>query len=97
MRVLLDECVNPCLERAFTQHEVTTVSEANWLSLRDNELLRLAHDRFDTFVTLDQGFEHQHNLRNLRLGIVILHVPRNTLRFYEPMFAEIRRAFRGCF
>ncbi|HTU47632.1 MAG TPA: DUF5615 family PIN-like protein [Bryobacteraceae bacterium] len=89
MRVLLDECVNPRLRRAFDQHEVITVAEANWLALSDNELLTLAQGRFDAFVTLDQGFAHQHNLLRLSFGIVILHVPKNSLRFYEPMFQDI--------
>ena len=65
MRVLLDECVNPRLRRAFSGHEVTTVAEANWLTLPDNELLALAQGNFDVFITLDQGFAHQHNLQRL--------------------------------
>jgi predicted nuclease of predicted toxin-antitoxin system len=89
MRILLDECVNPRLRHAFSQHEITTLAEANWLALSDNKLLTLADGRFDVFVTLDQGFEYQHDLRNLSLGIVILHVPKNSLRFYEPIVTEI--------
>lgn len=92
MRLLLDECVNPRLRRAFKEHEVTTVTEANWRGLSDNELLSFAQGRFDAFVTLDQGFEHQHDFRKLSFGIVVLHVPRNTLRFYESIFADILRA-----
>jgi predicted nuclease of predicted toxin-antitoxin system len=92
MRILLDECVNPRLSRAFKQHEVTTVAQANWLALPDNELLKLAQGRCDAFVTLEQGFAHQHDLRKLSFGIVILHVPQNTLRFYEPIFASIVNA-----
>lgn len=92
MRVLLDECVNPRLRHAFSHHEVTTVSQARWLTLADAELLVLAHNRFEVLLTLDQGFAHQHDLRKLTFGIVILHVPRNTLQFYEPLFSEITSA-----
>ena len=92
MRVLLDECVNPRLRRAFIQHEVTTVAEANWLTLPDNELLALPQGNFDVFITIDQGFAHQHNLQKLSFGIVIVHVPANTLQFYEPIFDQIRQA-----
>lgn len=92
MRVLLDECVNPRLRRAFTQHEVTTVGKAGWLTLPDNQLLALAQGRFEVFITIDQGFAHQHNLQKLSFGIVIVHVPENTTRFYEPIFDQILKA-----
>ena len=92
MRVLLDECVNPRLRRAFSGHEVTTVAEAKWLTLPDNELLVLAQGNFDVFITLDQGFAYQHNLQRLSFGIVIVHVPTNTMQFYEPLFDRIRQA-----
>ena len=81
MRVLLDECVNPRLRQAFMGHEVTTVAEANWLTLPDSDLLNLAQGNFDVFVTIDNGFAHQHNLRKLSFGIVIVHVLANTLAF----------------
>ena len=62
-------------------HEVTTVAEANWLTLPDSDLLNLAQGNFDVFVTNDNGFAHQHNLRKLSFGIVIVHVLANTLAF----------------
>jgi hypothetical protein len=30
-------------------------------------------------VTIDQGFEHEHNLKKLSFGIVIVHVARNRM------------------
>jgi hypothetical protein len=30
-------------------------------------------------VTIDKGFEHEHNLKKLSFGIVIVHVPRNRM------------------
>lgn len=92
MRVLLDECVNPRLRQAFQEHEVTTVAEANWLTLPESELLNLAKGNFDVFITIDTGFAYQHNLRKLTFGIVIVHVPANTLEFYQPIFDQIRHA-----
>ena len=92
MRVLLDECVNPRLRRAFLGHEVVTVAEANWLTLPDNELLELAQRNFDVFVTIDKGFAYQHNLQKLSFGIVIVHVAANTLEFYEPILDQILQA-----
>jgi hypothetical protein len=35
---------------------------------------------FDVFVTTDKGFEYEHNLRSLPMGIVIVHVPKKQSR-----------------
>ena len=43
-------------------------------------------------MTADRGFEHQHNLRLLRFGIVIVHVTRNKIDFYRPSFPELVQA-----
>jgi len=45
--------------------------------------------QFDVFVTIDRGFEHQHNLRNRRIGIVIVHVSKNKVASYRAMAAEL--------
>lgn len=92
MHILLDECVNPRLRLVFPDHQVTTVADADWRAISDSQLLRLANGRFDVFITLDQGFAHQHNLKVLSFGIVILHVRKNSLRYYEPIFDRIRQA-----
>lgn len=68
------------------------MAEANWLTPADRELLALSRGRFDAFVTIDQGFAYQHNLKKLTFGVVIVHVAANTLECYEPIFADICRA-----
>jgi hypothetical protein len=35
-----------------------------------------------------QGFEHEHDLRSLAFGIVIVHVARNKINFYRPLFPQ---------
>jgi hypothetical protein len=44
------------------------------------------------FVTTDQGFEHEHNLKKLRLAIVIVHVRKNKLEFYEALTKPLLEA-----
>ena len=44
---------------------------------------------FDVFVTADKGFEYEHNLRDLAMGIVIVHVPRNRMEYYRPLFPAL--------
>ena len=84
MRILLDECVNPRLRQPFPTHEVLTVAEAKWRTLPDAKLIAQAQGRCDVLVTIDKGFEYEHNLKNVAFGIV--HVPRNRMEYYRPLF-----------
>ncbi|MGA2982480.1 MAG: DUF5615 family PIN-like protein [Terriglobia bacterium] len=93
MRVVLDECVNPRLERLLeTAHAVFTVPELGWGGLPDNILVEHLQGRCEVFLTIDHGFEHQHNLSLLGFGIVIVHVPRNRLAYYQAIRQEIYQA-----
>ena len=92
MRILIDECVDPGIRDVFTGHEATTVCEAGWQATADNELLQLAQASFDVLLTLDRGFEFQHNLKKLTFGIVIVHPSRNRREDYEPMAEMLRNA-----
>ncbi len=35
---------------------------------------------------------YEHNLRKLRLGLVIVHVPKNKVECYLPLTVELREA-----
>ncbi len=63
-----------------------------WHQLKDHMLLPLLQDRFDVVVTIDQGMEYEHNLKSLRFGLVIVHVPKNKVEFYLPLMPELRDA-----
>jgi predicted nuclease of predicted toxin-antitoxin system len=95
MRILLDECVNPRLSWAFTGHEVQTVVEMGWGGITNGKLLALAQQQFDVFVTIDQNLEHQQNVASLRLGVVVVVVPDNNIRFFKPLFAEVLDAIQA--
>ena len=55
---------------AFAGHEVATAADLAWhkLKLKDRELVPLLQGRFDALVTMDRGFEFEHNLKKLTLG-----------------------------
>jgi len=74
------------LRQAFPDHEVLTVAEAQWRTLPDAQLIVQAQGRCDVLVTTDKGFEHEHNLKKLAFGIVIVHVKRNRMEYYRPLF-----------
>ncbi len=55
MRVLLDECLPRRLRRSIVGYDVATVSDVGWSGTSNGELLGLAADEFDVFVTVDQN------------------------------------------
>ena len=84
MRIVLDECVNPRIQRLLgTEHAVFTVLGMGWGGLPDNILVEHLRGRCEVFLTIDQEFEHQHNLSALEFGIVIVRVAKNRLSHYE--------------
>lgn len=92
MRVLLDESLPRQLRRVLPEHEVRTVPEAGWAGTRNGELLRLADQRFDVFVTMDRRLPFQQNLAGLRLCIVILQARSNDIADLLPLAPRLREA-----
>jgi hypothetical protein len=92
MRVFLDACMDPRAASVFVGHQVTTAFAAGWHRLKDHELLPLIQGSFDALVTIDGGFEHEHNLKDLSFGIVIVHVVRNKAAHYQDLAAELLAA-----
>jgi hypothetical protein len=92
MRIFLDACIDPKAAAVFEGHQVTTAFEAGWHQLKDHRLLPLLQGNFDVLVTIDGGFEYEHNLKRLSLGIVIAHVARNKVAFYRDLAPELLSA-----
>ena len=70
MRVLLDECVDWRLSRALTGHEVRSARQMGWSAVKNGELLELASERFDAFVTVDRNLAFQQNVRSLPIAVI---------------------------
>lgn len=73
MRVLLDESTPRGLRRFLPGHQVRTVQEEGWTSLKNGALLRVAEDAgFKLMVTADASIKYQQNLNNRKLALVVL-------------------------
>jgi hypothetical protein len=92
MRVFIDACVDPRVVEGFPGYEVKTAFERDWHPLKDHELVKRIQEMFDVLVTIDRGFEHEHNLKRFHFGIVIVHVVKNKIEFYRPLFSLMRAA-----
>ena len=72
MRLLLDESVPSRLRRALPTHDVRTVVEMGWSGVKNGQLLALAADDFDAFITVDKNLPYQQNLITLPIALVVL-------------------------
>lgn len=89
MRVLLDECLPRKLKRRLSGHDVSTVPEMGWSGIKNGALLRLMEPVFGAFITIDGNMQYQQNLNTLRIGIVVLVAPDNTIETLMPLAPQI--------
>jgi predicted nuclease of predicted toxin-antitoxin system len=91
-RVIVDECLPRKLAALLNGEVVTTVPKHGWASRKNGELLALAAQEFDVFVTHDQKLEHEQDLQKFDIGVVVIHAKSNRLADIRPLVAEINAA-----
>ena len=89
MRILLDESLPKELQSELQGHEVRTVREMGWASLRNGELLARCVDQFDVFVTADQNLPFQQNLKALPVSVAVLAAKSNRIADLRPLIPKL--------
>lgn len=73
MKIILDEGVPKQVARILPGHEVTTVPDAGWASVKNGKLLALIEEAgYRAFITCDKNMEAQQPLRRRPFAILIL-------------------------
>ena len=80
MKILLDECVDRRLAKEINGHVVLTVPQAGWAGIKNGELLRLAQEQFEVFVTVDHNLAFQQHLPQFNIAVVILQAQTSRLQ-----------------
>ena len=89
MRVLLDECLPRKPKNDLPGHDVSTVPERRWRGLKNGELLRLAENTFEVFITADQGIRYQQNLRGKNIAVIVLAAQNNQIETLRPLMSRV--------
>jgi len=89
VRVFLDECVDWRLARDLVGHEVRTAREMGWTSIVNGELLALAAQQFDVFLTVDRNLTFQQNLVSFSIAVVVLRAKTNRLADLRPLVPKL--------
>ena len=92
-RVLIDECINPRVAtrlRAFLpDHVIETIRDLGWTGQPDHILIARLQGQFEAFLTIDKGFEYEHNVEKLTFGVVVLETANNQMPSYERLLQEL--------
>jgi hypothetical protein len=70
--ILFDQGVPAPLRAHLPDHQVQTVYELGWSTMRNGELLAAAEKRFDALLTTDRNLRYQQNLAGRTLSILVL-------------------------
>ena len=92
MNVLLDECIDWRLAREIVGHDVKTARQMGWAAIKNGELLTLAADHFDVFVTVDRNLSFQQNFVSLPIAVVVLRAKTNRLADLRPLVPTLLTA-----
>ena len=64
MKILIDENLPKRLKAGFLEHEIFTVSDMDWNSKKNGELLKLMIDEgFNVILTFDKNLQYQQNFK----------------------------------
>lgn len=92
MNILLDESAPRLIKTRLTEFSVSTVQEMGWTGFKNGELLTLAEQQFDVFITADQQLRYQQNLAGRRLAILVL--PGNQVPMVTRLLPTIAQTLR---
>ena len=79
MKILLDECIDWRLSRDIVGHDVKTIYQMDWATVKNGDLLALPSNHFDIFVTVDRNLSFQQNLISFEVAVIVLCAPTNRL------------------
>ena len=91
MKVLLDECVDWRLARDIIGHDVKAAGQMGWTTIKNGELLALAAEQFDVFVTVDRNLSFQQNVPAFEIAVIVLHARSARLRHLRELVPTLLR------
>ena len=70
-------------------HDVRTVRQMGWTGIQNGNLLRLAEEAFDVFLTVDRNLEYQQNLNSTNIAVVVLVARSNSYQDLRPLMPSV--------
>lgn len=92
MNVLLDECLDRRYARELPGHYVRTVPQMGWPGIHNGQLIALAEQQFDVFITVDRNLSFQQDLPQFAIAVLVLHASTNRFVDLKPLAPDILAA-----
>ena len=89
MRILIDECLDWRLGRALTGHDSVSVQKRGWSGIKNGDLLALAQEEFDVFLTADRNLSFQQNTTKFQIAVVVLAAGSTQLKKTLPLMPQV--------
>jgi predicted nuclease of predicted toxin-antitoxin system len=89
VKLLLDECVDRRFAKELLGHFVKTVPQMGWATIKNGELLALAEQEFDVFITVDRNLSFQQNQSKFNIAVLVLRAQSNRLADLKPLAPKI--------
>ena len=89
MKLLLDECVPARFGRLLAEHSVTTVQRRGWTGITNGDLLALAENEFDAFITVDRKLSTEQDLTKFKVAVLLIRARTNRLEDIRPLAPEL--------
>lgn len=89
MKILLDECVDRRFAKELPGHFVKTVPQMGWATIKNGELLALAENEFDVFLTVDRNLSFQQNLPKFNIAVLVMQSRSNRLADLKPLAPKV--------
>ena len=91
MKILLDENIPIKLKSiSVTKHDVYTVSDMQWNSKKNGELLSLMiAEGFKGLVTIDKNIRYQQRIDNVNLALFVLEASNNKIQTLIPYVEKL--------
>jgi hypothetical protein len=83
------------LSRDIVSHDVKTARQMGWATVKNGELLALASEYFDVFVTVDRNLSFQQNFGTLSIAVVVLRARSNRLAALKPLVPRLLAAIES--
>lgn len=94
MKILFDECINRRLGKEFPDHDFYTTHSMGWAGKKNGNLLSLAQEDFDVFITVDKNLQFQQNLSKFNISVIVLDTPRIDLKHLKSLVPKIQEALK---
>ena len=83
------------LARDIVGHDVKTARQMGWATIKNGELLALAANHFEVFVTVDRNLSFQQNLASFSIAVISIRAKSNRLADLRPLAPQLLAAIES--